>query len=170
MKNKSIILHSFARKTKVSYYITFFQTLLRTLFVRPLSCWNCNSNVETVKLNRLQDALFILYPDLLTFDSKENINFEIRCAMRFQVWLYLLPYLHHTLQWNWISEVYLSCLWHLPRQNINHPLTFALFSLHNLHWTFPPFCAKVTCKTYGGRMGQSRGTWRAPSLTDTPPL
>ena len=29
-KNKSIILHSFARKTKVSYYITFFQTLLKT--------------------------------------------------------------------------------------------------------------------------------------------
>ena len=28
-ENKSIILHSFARKTKVSYYITFFQTLLR---------------------------------------------------------------------------------------------------------------------------------------------
>ena len=54
MKNKSIILHSFARKTKVSYYITFFQTLLRTFFVRPLSCWNCNSNVETVKLNTEQ--------------------------------------------------------------------------------------------------------------------
>ena len=29
-KNKSIILHSFARKIKVSYYIPFFQTLLRT--------------------------------------------------------------------------------------------------------------------------------------------
>ena len=29
-ENKSIILHSFARKTKVSYYITFFQTLLKT--------------------------------------------------------------------------------------------------------------------------------------------
>ena len=37
-ENKSIILHSFARKTKVSYYITFFQTLLRTFFVRSLSC------------------------------------------------------------------------------------------------------------------------------------
>ena len=32
-KNKNIILHSFARKTKVSYYITFFQILLR-----PFSC------------------------------------------------------------------------------------------------------------------------------------
>ena len=51
---KSIILHSFARKTKVSYNITLFQTLLRTFFVRPLSCWNCNSNVETVKLNTEQ--------------------------------------------------------------------------------------------------------------------
>ena len=30
---------------------------------------------------RLQDELFILYPGLLTFDSKENINFEIRCAI-----------------------------------------------------------------------------------------
>ena len=53
MKNKSIILHYFARKTKVSYYITL-QTLLRTFFVRPLLCWNCNSNVETVKLNTEQ--------------------------------------------------------------------------------------------------------------------
>ena len=35
-KNKSIILHSFARKTKVSYYITFFQTLLKTFFLWPL--------------------------------------------------------------------------------------------------------------------------------------
>ena len=54
MKNKSIILHSFARKTKVSYYITFFQTLLRTFYLRPLSCWNCNSNVQTIKLNTEQ--------------------------------------------------------------------------------------------------------------------
>ena len=38
-KNKSIILHSFARKTKVSYYITFFQTLLKTF-----SCGLCYSN------------------------------------------------------------------------------------------------------------------------------
>ena len=36
-KNKSIILHSFARKTKVSYYITFFQTLLKT-FSYGLCC------------------------------------------------------------------------------------------------------------------------------------
>ena len=35
-KNKSIILHSFARKTKVSYYITFFQNLLKTFFLWPL--------------------------------------------------------------------------------------------------------------------------------------
>ena len=39
----------------------------------------------TVMKCRLQDALFILYPGILTFDSKENINFDIRCAMRFQV-------------------------------------------------------------------------------------
>ena len=38
-KNKSIILHSFARKTKVSYYITFFQTLLKTF-----SCGLCHSD------------------------------------------------------------------------------------------------------------------------------
>ena len=39
-EKQSIILHSFARKTKVSYYISFtsFQTLLKTFFLRPLSC------------------------------------------------------------------------------------------------------------------------------------
>ena len=35
----SIILHYFARKTKVSYYITFFQTLLKTF-----SCGLCYSD------------------------------------------------------------------------------------------------------------------------------
>ena len=38
-KNKSIILHYFARKTKASYYITFFQTLLRMF-----SCDLCYSD------------------------------------------------------------------------------------------------------------------------------
>ena len=38
-KYQSIILHSFARKTKVSYYITFFQTLLRMF-----SCDLCYSD------------------------------------------------------------------------------------------------------------------------------
>ena len=43
-KNKSIILHYFARDTKVSYYITFFETLLKTAF----SCGLCYSNRRIV--------------------------------------------------------------------------------------------------------------------------
>ena len=43
-KNKSIILHYFARNTKVSYYITFFETLLKTAF----SCGLCYSNRRIV--------------------------------------------------------------------------------------------------------------------------
>ena len=42
-ENKSFILHSFARKTKVSYYITFFQTLLKTF-----SCSPCHSDRKIV--------------------------------------------------------------------------------------------------------------------------
>ena len=57
-KNKGIILHSFARKTKVSYYITFFQTLL------SLSCWNCNSKVETVQLNTEQFSKWRMRTDV----------------------------------------------------------------------------------------------------------
>ena len=37
------LLHSFARKTKVSYYITFFQTLLKTF-----SCGPCHSDRKLV--------------------------------------------------------------------------------------------------------------------------
>ena len=53
-KNKSIILHSFPRKTRVSCYITFFQTLLKTFFFWPLLWCNWNSNEQTVKLNTEQ--------------------------------------------------------------------------------------------------------------------
>ena len=55
-KNKSIILHSFARKTKVSYYITFFQTLLKTF-----SCGLCYS-----------DGRIILY-----YCEKRKVNYYV---------------------------------------------------------------------------------------------
>ena len=43
-KQKYLILHYFARNTKVSYYITFFETLLETAF----SCGLCYSNRRIV--------------------------------------------------------------------------------------------------------------------------
>ena len=52
----SIILHSFARKTKVSYYITFFQTLLKTF-----SCGLCYSHRRII----------------LSYCEKRKVNYDV---------------------------------------------------------------------------------------------
>ena len=55
-ENKSIILHFFARKTKVSYYITFFQTLLKTF-----SCGLCHSYGRII----------------LSYCEKRKVNYDV---------------------------------------------------------------------------------------------
>ena len=64
-KNKSIILHSFARKTKVSYYITVFQTLLKTFSTarrnilsyckkRKINYYVCRQEEQYIPFNKQQ--------------------------------------------------------------------------------------------------------------------
>ena len=62
---KSIILHSFVRKTEVSYYITFFQTLLkRAAFVMlklQQRCRNCQTKYRTIFQVKEENRRFICF-------------------------------------------------------------------------------------------------------------
>ena len=87
-KNKSVILHSFASKTKVSCYITFFQTILR-----PFSCdfWYSDRRIilslyyEKRKVNDcLQEEQYIPYNEqqkvssqIFTLKTEEKQKYHI---------------------------------------------------------------------------------------------
>ena len=100
-ENKSIILHSFARKTKVSYYITFVQTQLR-----PFSCDLCYSDrriilsyYEESNLLCLQEEQYIpfneqqkcLVTNIYTGEEKQKYHITFFCEKNKSI------VLHHVL-------------------------------------------------------------------------